>query len=803
MANNNNNYNKKSENDLLQLQDLIVSCMSHWRWFILSILLCVGAAVFYVLRTEPKYTRTASLLIKESNDNGIQSQLSTFSDMGMFSTNTNVHNELRSIQSISVMAEVVNRMKLYMDYKTDNKFHKKSLYGVNLPINAEIVGPSENDGVTWDMDVDPNGSVIITRLKHKSKWVGEKSDEYKGTIGDSITTPIGKIIVTKTAAFSTLTEPTTFYIKRLGLVSCIESYLKRLKATFLDKEQTTIIDLEYTDVSIQRAEDFLNTVIAVYNENWVKAKNQIAVNTSQFIDDRLKIIEQELGNVDNDISSYKSEHNIPNVEAAANMYMTNANEANARVMDLNNQLYMARYVRSYMSNEANNHQLLPVNSGINSQFIEQQISEYNNKLLQRNTLVANSSERNPLVADIDNSLRNLRIAIITSIDNQINSLNNQIATFRTEERTSNARITSNPQQAKYLISVERQQKVKESLYLFLLQKREENELSQAFSAYNTQVINPPHGLLNPTAPKKLKIFLASILLGIIIPIGILYLKENLNTKIRGKKDLESCPIPFIGEIPSFTLKKRRVHRRTTIGNNTVVVGSGRRDIINEAFRVLRSNLEFMSENGGKSNIIAITSFNPGSGKSLISLNTAVSLAIRSKRVLLIDGDLRHSSTSAYINNPATGLSNYLNGSIADYHDIIVKDIDHDNLHFLPVGTIPPNPAELLLNDRLKQLLDAVREEYDYVMLDCPPIEIVADTRIISKYADRTIFVVRAGLFERSMLPELENIYKEGKYSNLGLILNGTANGNGRLGYSYGYRYGYHYGSYYGEEKKKK
>ena len=800
---NSNNNKKKNGGDLLLLQDLLVSCMSHWQWFILSILICVGAAVFYILRTEPTYTRTASLLIKESNDNGIQSQLSTFSDMGMFSTNTNVHNELRSIQSISVMAEVVNRMRLYMDYKADNTFHKKSLYGATLPVNAEVSGPSENDGITWTMDIHPDGSVLISRLKHKGKWVGDKSDEYKGAIGDSISTPIGKIIITKTAAFTTLNAPTTIYVQRKGLLSCIEGYLKRLKATFSDKEQTTIIDLEYTDVSTQRAEDFLNTVIAVYNENWVKAKNQIAVNTSQFIDERLKIIEQELGSVDNDISSYKSEHNIPDIEAAANMYMSNANEANARVVDLNNELYMARYVRSYMSNEANNFQLLPVNSGIKSSYIEQQIIEYNNKLLQRNTLIANSSARNPLVADIENSLGNMRLAIITSIDNQISSLSNQIATFRGEERNSNARITSNPKQAKYLISVERQQKVKESLYLFLLQKREENELSQAFSAYNTQVINPPHGLLNPTAPKASRILLLAFVVGVLIPVGVLYVKENINTKVRGKKDLENCPIPFIGEIPNFTLRKRRVHSRTTVGNNTVVVGSGRRDIINEAFRVLRSNLEFMSENGAKSNIIAITSFNPGSGKSLISLNTAVSLAIRGKRVLLIDGDLRHSSTSAYINNPATGLSNYLNGSIADYHDIIVRDIDHESLHFLPVGTIPPNPAELLLNDRLKQLLDAVRDEYDYVMLDCPPIEIVADTRIISKHADRTIFVIRAGLFERTMLPELANIYKEGKYNNLGLILNGTVSGNGRLGYSYGYRYGYHYGSYYGEEKKKK
>ena len=242
---------------------------------------------------------------------------------------------------------------------------------------------------------------------------------------------------------------------------------------------------------IQRAEDILNTVIAVYNENWIKDKNQIAVSTSAFISDRLGVIEQELGNVDENISSYKSEHLLPDVQAAASMYMAQSSEANAQILALNTQLSMARYIRNYLTNSTSKNQLLPANSGIESPGIEQQIANYNTAQLRRNDLVANSSERNPLVADMDQSLENMRHAIITSIDNHITTLNTQIRSLQQSERQTTARIAANPSQGKYLLSVERQQKVKEALYLFLLQKREENELSQAFTAYNTRVITPP------------------------------------------------------------------------------------------------------------------------------------------------------------------------------------------------------------------------------------------------------------------------------------------------------------------------
>ena len=285
--------------------------------------------------------------------------------------------------------------------------------------------------------------------------------------------------------------------------------------------------------------------------------------------------------------------------------------------------------------------------------------------------------------------------------------------------------------------------------------------------------------------------------GLLIPIIIVFMRETMNTRLRGRKDLESLSIPFIGEIPLCVHKKKGWFKRTVSRPKSVVVKEGSRDIINEAFRVLRTNLEFMTGSDKNRNVIILTSFNPGSGKSFLTMNIAVSLAIKDKRVLVIDGDLRHGSTSAYVNSPKLGLSDYLGGRVSQLSAIIVNDTKYKNLDILPVGTIPPNPTELLFNERLKQVIDSVRTQYDYVFIDCPPIELVADTQIIEKLADRTIFVVRAGLLERSMLAELETLYDEQKLKNMALILNGTESNTNKYGYRYGYRYGYHYGYGYG------
>ena len=435
--------------------------------------------------------------------------------------------------------------------------------------------------------------------------------------------------------------------------------------------------------------------------------------------------------------------------------------------------------------------------------MESQISEYNSKLLQRNGLAANSSEKNPWVVDRDVALEAMRKSIISSIDNLMESQNVQMSTLKNIEKESTSRIAANPSQAKYLLSVERQQKIFETLYLFLLQKREENELSKAFTAYNSRTITPPHGSSGPIAPVRNRILMIAFVIGLLVPIVIIFLKEILNTKVRGRKDLDGLGFPLIGEIPSYGRQKSRLQllKKVVENEKLVVVKEGKRDVINEAFRVLRTNLEFMTEKSAESNVLLVTSFNPGSGKSFLSMNIAESLAIKGKRVLAIDGDMRHSSLSAYINSPKVGLSDYLAHKVDKLSDIVMKTDHHKNLSVIPTGTTPPNPTELLFDDRFAELITTVRKQYDYVFIDCPPIEIVADTQIIEKFVDRTLFVVRAGLLERSMLSELRDLYEEQKYKNISVILHGTESKGSRYGYLYGYRIGYGSNYHYATEEK--
>lgn len=775
----------QNQQDFIRIQDLFYLCLNKWHWFVLSLAVCLGAAVWYLLTTPPVYTRSASILIKDdSKGKSTSGAMEDFADFGMFATSTNVNNEMGTLQSPDLMREVVSRLNLNMDYHTDGRFHRQTVYGEQLPVKTILVDFPANQAAAFTMQLK-DGNVTLFDFKKDEESI---DGSFTGTLNDTISSPVGKIVIQPDSSYEK-EEETLLYVSHVPIQSAVAAYSMNLSVSQND-EKSNIITLTFKNVSTQRAEDVLNTLIAVYNENWVKDKNQIAVSTSMFINDRLGVIEGELGNVDNDISSYKSEHLLPDVQVAASMYMAQANEANASIKELNNQAYMARYIRNYLTDETNRFRLLPASSGIENANISTQISEYNNQLMERNSLVSHSSVKNPLVKEMDASLQALRSALVTSIDNQLVALNAQIKSQQNYSGQVTSQIASNPNQAKYLLSVERQQKVKESLYLYLLQKREENELSQAFTAYNTRIITMPGGSMIPTAPVKKNILLMAFALGLLIPVVVIFMMENMNTVVRGRKDLEHLTIPFVGEIPLSFRKKKKFSRQPQEKECVVAVKEKSRNVINEAFRVVRTNLEFMQDKESESYVIMLTSANPDSGKTFISFNLAASLGIKGKRVLAIDLDLRKGSLSQYAGSPKKGISDYLAGDVKDIKEIIVRPSEDARLEIIPVGTIPPNPTELLFSERLNQSIAKLRKEYDYIFIDCPPVEIVADATIISQLVDMTLFIIRAGLLDRSMLPEIERFYTDKKYKNMSLILNGTDGGSGRYGYKYGYKYGY-------------
>ena len=812
--NNNGAVRRQPTDNELSITDMLMICLRHWPWFILSLIVCMSLATLHLLRTPKTYSRTASILVKTTGGEK-SSDILMMEELGVNNITSHIYDEIAAIHSPAVILELVKRLHLDLSYSRPGYFRDEPLYAETLPVEVELHELDENAFTSFTLTLNGDETATMSDIILRGEPV-DKACQLR--IGKKCKSPLGSVTVAPTLYYEKGMKG-DILVRRTSYTAAAQMYGSRISAA-QEEDTKSIIDIKCVDNSISRAENILRTIVSIYGEQWVKNRNQISVSTNEFIKERLAVIEKELGTVDRDIAGYKSAHAMPSVAAVAGQAMEQENAANQERQVLNNQLYMVRYVRNYVTDPAHDKQLIPANSGIGNRSVETQIAAYNEKLLQRNNLVANSSEQNPLVADLDNSLNELRAGIVTSLDNTQTTLNAQLGTVQSIHSQAIGKLAANPQQANYLLSSERQQKVKEALYLFLLQKREENELSQAFTAYNTRTIAEPWGSNRPISPNRNRILLIAFAIALAIPAAWFILREVSNTKVRGRKDLENLTIPFVGELP---LWKPQQGEEAIDASNHFVVRQHSRDITNEAYRVVRTNLEFMvsgqSEKGG-GHIIMLTSFNPGSGKTFITANLGASFAIRESRVICIDLDLRRGSLSEFVDNPKKGLTSYLSGQIDNYQELIVhhtltsNDADADDesptriLDVLPMGKVPPNPTELLYSPKLKPMLDELRQHYDYVFVDCPPVEIVADATIISREADLTLFVVRAGLLERSMLPELQKNYDDKRYNNMAMLLNGTdaehTYGYHRYGYGYG-RYGYgkrHGYGYYGHSKKK-
>lgn len=788
---------QSQQTNTVSLKDVYSMCRHRWWWFAISVVVCMVIATFHLLTTPKQYVREASVMIKEDNQRSTRSfasQLNNMGSMGMFSSTSDVNNELLCMKSPAIMLEVVKRLHLDYNYAKKGFFQNQTLYGETLPITTSIAGLDDMQGVSFTITLKGN-NFEVTKLSTAKKGKKIESDApIKGTVGQTIKTPAGMLTVLPTAYYRAATKELEILVSRAPISSAAGGCRGKFNAT-INNKLAAVIDMTYMDVNTQRAEDVLNTVIAVYNENWVKDKNQIAVSTSEFINERLKVIEQELGHVDSDISSYKSRNLLPDVQASTAMAMEETAKSGSLARNYSNQLYMVRYLTNYLKSYGNSTQPLPINTGIEDSGIERQLAAYNDLLLQRNRISANSSDDNAMVQDMDQQLAGMRVALVGSLENVTTSLEAMVRSEQGNISLNSGKMSQSPLRAKDLLSVERQQKVKESLYLFLLQKREENELNQAFTAYNTRIITPPMGSPVAVSPQKPKVYGSALLIGLLIPFLFIYVREMFNTKVRGKKDLEKLTVPYIGEIPQYRKKKLKKGEE----EYQMVVKPRERNVINEAFRVVRTNLEFMTNNAGAdTKVIMTTSCNPGSGKTFLGANIAASLALKGDKTLIIDLDLRRASMAAYANNASKGVTDYLTGKVENCPVLPVED--SENLFIIPAGTIPPNPTEMLFNKKLDDLFAKLREEYDYILIDCPPVDIVADTSIISKWADMTIFVVRADLLERDMLPNIEQYYQDKKFKNMAILLNGTTSGHGSYGYHYGYGaygkngYGYGYGS---------
>lgn len=770
----------------ISLRDLWELFLGNIWKFVFSVIIALILGVTYVTITPPVYQRGASILIKNDKQGGTigSAGLQSFENMGFLQSNTDINNEIHLIKTTKLMEPVVEKLGLNYSYSTRYKgYNWISLYNTS-PFVVKIDSLLTNSAVAFDFEIVNEESWIISNISINAV---EYEETIKGSFAQVITEmPLEGVVINKTAFFTDEIIDSEYKFTKYPTYFIAEKYSAELTASWRDKE-STIIDLSISDTSPQRASDILNTLISEYQESWIYDKNQVTLTTSQFIEDRLSVIEQELGSVDSDISDYKSQNLLPNLTAVTGINLEESKENASKILELNNQLSMAKYIQSYMQNAGTTDQLLPANTGIENANIERQIEQYNAQLIQKNKLLENSSEKNPVVADLIISLKSLKNVINLSVSELINTLTLQIDNARSVEAKNEKSLANNPSQEKYLRSAGREQMVKESLYLYLLQKREENELSMAFTAYNTKVLAYSNGSPFPIAPRKMMILLFAMILGFALPAAYLFIKSALKSVVTSKKDLEGLTLPFIGTIPSATSKKNLFKRKSDKSEFLKVVNNNSRTIINESFRIIRTNLDFMSGSESNCKVAMLTSINPGSGKSFVAANLGLCTALKGSKVLIIDVDLRRATLSKYIGSPEKGLSSYLSGTENNIDELIVKEELGANVDILPVGVIPPNPSELLLLPKFNEMIVELREKYDYILLDCAPFEILPDAAIVNKSCDTSIFVVRAGLLDKRLIPDIEAIYTGGKLTNMCLLLNGVEYSSGSYGYG---KYGY-------------
>jgi len=801
MEDNRENIWEQEDESSLKLIDIWHMIWDHKWWYVASVFLALVLAVFYLYRSPSFYSRTAKVIIDEGSQESALRDLASFTGASTRRYATNVDNEVEAFASPDLMQTVVERLGLQTSYYEHQLLRKVEL-GPSTPIEMSLAGNNPQSGFSFTLYKLDDSSFEIKDYTVK----GEKLDEkpVKGSVCDTVTTPVGRIVITPVISDLDWSKPIT--VSWSNARSCAKKYVEEMSIAISGK-QTSVVVLSIKDKFPSRAENVINTLIDVYDESWILNKNRSARLTTEFINDRLVVIEQELGGIETDLKQFKERNNVTDIKAVGNAYLQESTEFGTRAFEVNNQISIAKYIRDYLNDPANSHSLIPANSGISNSNVESQISEYNKLILDRDRMLSSSSEKNPLVTDLNSSLAAMRSSILRSIDNLISTLELENSQIKSQENLILKKMASSTGQEFEILSIERQQKVKESLYIYLLQKREENEIASLVNVANTRLIMSPNGSPNPVEPRSMVILFIACVLGCAIPFAFFFLKKMLDTTVTYKDDVTSAlSMPYLGEIPLVGKQKRfRLRKKILIDDKKrrVMVKAGKRNAINEAFRVVRTNVDMMLAGDEGHKVIMLSSFYPGSGKTFVSINMAAIMAIKGSKVALVDLDLRKASLSTALGNVSEGVAAYLSGSIESL-DSCVEQLK-DNLDVIKVGKLPPNPAELLLSDRFKNMMAELREKYDYVFLDCPPVEIVADSSIITSHVDMTIFIVRSGLMDKRVLPLVEELYQSNKYTRMTLILNGVPSvskyGYAKYGYGkygYGSGYGYTYGDVYGQ-----
>ncbi len=773
-----NNFEEDYENDF-QFKEFLNKYTIHWQWFALGVSVCLLLAFLYLRYTIPQYQASTTILVKDEQKGGMLSELSAFSDMGIGGgMKSNLDNEIEILKSRKLVESTVKKLNLNTALIVKGSVVDREIYQ-EAPIEVYFADKT-NHFYENNIDLKFTELTATTFELENNSGSGTTNLLLSNTTtfryGEQIPTRYGRLTVTKSKFSSNGTKD---YHKSLDIIispleNVVGSFQGRLKVEPVSKT-SSVVAISITDPVVKKSEDFLNNLIQIYNEDAAADKNFISENTSKFIAERLTLITQELDGVEQDVESFKKSNKVTDIESEAKLFIEGSSEYDKKGVETEIQLNVVSSMLNFMKKSTNS-DLLPSNIIAGDGDASGLISSYNQLVLDRNRILKSATAENPSVVKMDQQIASLKSTVTASLQRLKSSLTIQKRDLQNNEGILNAKIGKIPVQERQFRVIARQQKVKEELYLYLLQKREETAISLSATEPNARVIDAAKAGKMPISPKKNIIYLAGLLLGLLVPFGIIYIDDLLDTKIKSRLDLDGKTlIPFIGDVP-------------TSDSPSEIIKSESRTSSAEALRIIRTNLEFMLTKvaDGQAKTLFLTSTFPKEGKTFVSANLAATFALSGKKVLLIGMDIRNPRLDEYLSLPDRGVTNYLSSKDLVLEDLIVKYDGFEDFHVLPAGVIPPNPAELLMNKKVDILFKELKSQYDYIIVDTAPVSLVTDTLLIAKHADCFIYVARANFLEKRMLTIPNTLYKEQKLPNMCMLLNDT---DSTKGYGYGYGYG--------------
>ena len=798
-----NNMSELDE-EKVNYQELLFKYIIHWPWFIASVLACLVGAWVYLHFQTPVYQVSASIMIKDDKKGGSagSADLENLGLGGMITSTQSIDNEIEVLRSKTILKEVVNNLELYITYYDEDEFPKKELYKTSPIIVNLTAQEADNlpDVAIIDMKLTQEGGLDVNLKvglneynKHFEKLPAVLPTDV-GTFGFALKDSLsngrmeGQNIVRNISAM----------VSRPFGVAKGYQWAINIEPT---SKTTSVAVVSLMNTNIQRGQDFINKLIEMYNRNTNNDKNEVAEKTKEFINERIKIINEELGSTEDKLEAFKRNAGLTNIGSDAQLAVEGNAEYERKRVENGTQINLIRDLTKYISNPSNEYEVLPANIGLSDNGLTTQIDRYNELIFERKRLLRTSTENNPMIVNLDTSIRAMKANVKAAIDGTLQGLLIVKADLDREASRFSRRISDAPGQERQYVSIARQQEIKAGLYLMLLQKREENAITLAATANNAKIIDEPAAEGGPVSPKPKMIYMVALAVGLGLPVGFIFLLGLTKFKIEGRGDVEKLTrLPIVGDVPLTDEK-----------TGSITVFENQNTLMSETFRNVRTNLQFMLESSQK--VILVTSTVSGEGKSFISANLAISLFLLGKKVVIVGLDIRKPGLNKIFNIPRKemGITQYLSNPEKNLMDFVQSSDVSKNLYIIPGGTVPPNPTELLARDGLDKAIAILRKEFDYVILDTAPVGMVTDTLLIGRIADLSVYVCRADYTRKAEFTLINELADNNKLPNLCTVINGLDLQKKKYGYYYGYgkygkyygygkRYGYGYG--YGEHRVK-